>query len=190
MSTILKTHDSLNRRLRNGGARPRGDRVTRQRNDLFILEALHRFGPQTTEALYQILYLLYKDRHSLKHRLKLLRHEQETSEYGGPLIFYPSQQRRGAHLPDNNPTVYDVLPRGEKLLKNAGLWRTHHPTTSGDQWRHDFMRNTIIASIYIGAKANGVKFFYPDEILLTFQLPFAVPKYSYAPGERRESPIR
>jgi hypothetical protein len=53
MSTILKTHDSLNRRLRNGGARPRGDRVTRKRTDLAILEAYHRFGPQTTEALYQ-----------------------------------------------------------------------------------------------------------------------------------------
>ena len=82
-------------------------------------------------------------------------------------------------MPDNNPTVYDVLPRGEKLLKNAGLWRTHHPTTSGDQWRHDFMRNTIIATIYVAAKANGVKFFYPDEILSTFQLPFAVPNYTY-----------
>jgi Replication-relaxation len=179
MSTILKTHDALNRRLRAGEARPRGERVYRQPNDLFILEALHRLGPQTTEALYRLLYPLYKDKHSLLIRLRKLRHEQEASDYGGPLIFYPSQQRRGATLPDNNLAVYDILARGEKLLKNAGLWRDNHPTTKNQEWKHDFMRSTIIASIAIAAKANGAEFLYPDQVLDGLKLPFDLPPCEY-----------
>jgi hypothetical protein len=186
VSTILKTHDTLNRRLRGGGARPRGERVTRQPNDLSILEVLHRLGPQTTEALYQLLHPLYRDKHSLLIRLRKLRHEEDASDYGGPLIFYPSQQRRGATLPDNNLAVYHILPRGERLLKNAGLWREHHPTTNNREWKHDFMRSTIIASIALAAKAHGCEFIHHDEVLAGLPLPFAVPEYVYKTDNGKE----
>jgi hypothetical protein len=84
-------------------------------------------------------------------------------------------------MPDNNHMVYDVLSRGEKLLKNALLYRVHHPTTSGHEWKHDFMAGTIIASIAIAAKANECGFVYPDEVLddLDGRRSFPVPAYSY-----------
>jgi hypothetical protein len=177
----MRTHDLRNRRLRYV-TQSTGKHVTRRPSDLGILEALHRLGPQTTDALYQLLYPLYTNRRSLLYRLADLRN-QENSDYGGPLLFYPDQQRRGATMPDNNHMVYDLLPRGEKLLKHSGLCREHHPTTNGHEWKHDFMVGTIIASIAIAIKADPAHytFLYPDQVLedLDGRRSFPVPEYGY-----------
>jgi hypothetical protein len=177
----MRTHDILNRRLRYV-THSTGKHVTRRPTDLYILEVLHRLGPQTTDALYQLLYPLYRNKRSLLYRVADLRN-QENSDYGGPLIFYPDQQRRGATMPDNNYMVYDVLPRGLKLLKNALLYREHHPSTNGQEWKHDFMVGTIIASIAIPIKADPVRytFIYPDQVLedLDGRRSFPVPEYAY-----------
>jgi transposase len=67
---------------------PRGvEHVTRQSSDLDILEVFHRLGPQTVEALFQLLYPLYRNKRSLLHRVELLR-QKENTNYGGPLLFY------------------------------------------------------------------------------------------------------
>jgi hypothetical protein len=169
---------------------PRGmNHVTRQPSDLDILEVFHRLGPQTVEALFQLLYPLYKNKRSLLHRVELLRQEEHTN-YGGPLLFYPSQQMR-ALRPDRNHMVLDVTTRGERLLKSAGRFREHHPTTSGQEWKHDFMRSTIISSILIAAKANHCEFIYPDEVVaeLNGTTTFAVPDYPYT-TEKNEVKIR
>jgi hypothetical protein len=179
----VKTHDTLNRRLRYL-THSTGKHVTRQPNDLYILEVLHRFGPQTTEAIFRLLYPLYTHRRSLLYRLAYLRNE-ENSDYGGPLIFYPSQQRRGATMPDNNYMVYDILPRGERLLKNAMLYHERHPTTNGYEWKHDFMAGSIIASIAIGAR-GACEFIYPDEVLADLPRCFPVPPYWYTSGQGEE----
>jgi hypothetical protein len=64
---------------------PRGvNHVTRQPSDLDILEVFHRLGPQTVEALFQLLYPLYKNKRSLLYRVELLRQEERTN-YGGPI---------------------------------------------------------------------------------------------------------
>jgi hypothetical protein len=177
----MRTHDLCNRRLRYV-THSTGKHVTRRPSDLAILEALHRLGPQTTDALYQLLYPLYTNRRSLLYRLADLRN-QENSDYGGPLLFYPDQQRRGATMPDNNHMVYDLLPRGEKLLKIARLYREHHPTTNGYEWKHDFMVGTIIASIAIAIRADPAHYtlLYPDEVLadLGGRRSFPVPEYTY-----------
>jgi hypothetical protein len=179
----VKVHDTLNRRLRYV-SHSTGKHVTRQPSDLSILEVLHRFGPQTTEAIFQLLHPLYGHRRSLLYRLAYLRNE-ENSDYGGPLVFYPPQQRRGATMPDNNYMVYDILPRGERLLKNALLYREHHPTTNGYEWKHDFMAVTIMASVAIGAK--GVcEFIYPDEVLVDLPRCFDVPPYQYISRDGEE----
>jgi hypothetical protein len=183
----VKAQDTLNRRLRYV-SRSTGKHVARQPSDLSILVALHRFGPQTTEAIFQLLHPLYTHRRSLLHRLALLRNE-ENSDYGGPLLFYPDQQRRGATMPDNNYMVYDILPRGERLLKNAGLLRDNRPTTKNYEWKHDFMVATITATIAIGAKQSTCEFLYHDEVLdhLHGQGSFPVPVYPYTTerGEQR-----
>jgi hypothetical protein len=177
----MRTHDLCNRRLRYV-THSTGKHVTRRPSDLRILEALHRLGPQTTDALYQLLYPLYTNKRSLLYRLADLRN-QKNSDYGGPLLFYPDQQRRGTTMPDNNHMVYDVLPRGEKLLKNALLFREHHPTTNGHEWKHDFMGATIIASVAIPIKADPARytFLYPDQVLdeLDGRRSFPVPEYTY-----------
>ncbi len=177
----MRTHDLRNRRLRYV-THSTGKHVTRRPSDLRILEALHRLGPQTTDALYQLLYPLYTSRRSLLYRLADLRN-QENSDYSGPLLFYPDQQRRGATMPDNNHMVYDLLPRGEKLLKSARLYREHHPTTNGQEWKHDFMVGTIIASIAIAIKADPAHrtLLYPDQVLdeLDGRRSFPVPEYTY-----------
>jgi hypothetical protein len=183
---LVKTHDTLHRRLRYL-VLSTGKHVTRQPSDLSILEVLHRLGPQTTEALFQLLYPLYTHKRSLLYRLALLRNE-ENSDYEGPLLFYPDQQRRGATMPDNNYLVYDVLPRGLRFLKNAMLFREHHPTTKGYEWKHDFMVATITASIAIGAKGR-CEFIYPDEVLKDVPRAFPVPPYQYT-SEKREQRTR
>ena len=85
--------------------------------------------------------------------------------------------------------VLDVLRRGERLLKNAGRFREHHPTTSGQEWKHDFMRATIISSVLIAAKANQCAFIYPDEVLaeLDGTTAFAVPDYHYTTAKNEVS---
>jgi hypothetical protein len=169
---------------------PRGtERVTRQPSDLDILEVFHRLGPQTVTALFQLLHPLYKNYRALQHRVELLRQEENTN-YGGPLLFYPSQQMR-ALRPDRNHMVLDVLRRGERLLQSAGRFREHHPTTSGQEWKHDFMRATIISSVLIAAKANKCAFIYPDEVLADLDgiTSFAVPEYHYT-TDRNEVKIR
>jgi hypothetical protein len=71
----VEGHDSLNRRLRYL-SRSTGKHVARQPSDLSILEVLHRFGPQSTEALFELLHPLYTHKRSLLYRLAHLRNEE------------------------------------------------------------------------------------------------------------------
>jgi hypothetical protein len=132
---------------------PGREHVTRQVTDLSILEVPHRFGPQTVTAVFQILSPLYKSYRAFLKRVELLR-QLENTDYGGPLLFYPTQQCRGAITPERNHMVIDVTPRGERFLQNNGLFREHRPTTNGREWRHDFMGGTITASIYLPSKPS------------------------------------
>jgi hypothetical protein len=161
-------------------------RVIRQPADLLIVEAAHRFGHQTTTALFQALHPLYTSYRAFQHRVELLR-QLENSEYGGPLLYAPSQQVRAVR-PDSNHLVIGITQRGERLLKNAGRWREHHPKTKNKEWKHDFMRSTIIASIAIAAKANGCTFTYPDEVVADMdgRLSFEVPPYEYRMEKNNE----
>jgi transposase-like protein DUF772 len=90
--------------------------------------------------------------------------------------------------PDSNHLVVGITQRGERLLKNAGRWREHHPKTKNKEWKHDFMRSTIIASIAIAAKANGCTFTYPDEVVAEMdgRLSFDVPPYEYRMEKNNE----
>jgi hypothetical protein len=154
-----------------------GKRVARTLSDLNILEALHRFGPQTATALFELLRPQYKCYRSLLERIAQLR-QVENNDYGGPLLFYPPQQRRGAMFPDHNHLVVDITPGAERLLQKANRWRAYHPTTNGQEWKHDFMVATIIASIAIGARGH-CKFIHHDEIVSGLTLPFTVPPYTF-----------
>jgi hypothetical protein len=156
-----------------------GGRVTKQPTDLAIVEATHRFGDQTVQALFQILYPLYSNYHAFQVRVAQLR-QLENTEYDGPLLHAPSQQTRGASRPDSNHLVVGDTIYGERLLKRAGLWREHHPKTKNKEWKHDFMRNTILSSVFIASKGS-CEFIYHDEVLadLYDKLPFAVPDYTY-----------
>ena len=184
-----RTRDLRDRRLRYVTLSTE-KRVARKPSDLLILEYLHRLGPQTTEALYQLLHPIYKNKRSLLYRLAALRN-QEDSDYGGPILSYPSQQRRGATLPDNNYMVYDLTDRGLWVLKKAGLDRLYHPVTNGAEWKHDFMGATLAASILIGAKAlpDQHEYLYGDEIIERMDglRSFPVPPYRYPSkgGEER-----
>jgi hypothetical protein len=162
------------------------EHVTRQPSDLLIIEALHRLGHQTTRALFQLVHALYKSYLAFQHRVELLR-QRENTDYGGPLLFAPSQQLR-AIRPDSNHLVLGITPGSERLLKNAGLWREHHPKTKNKEWKHDFMRATIISSVAIAAKANGCAFTYPDEVLADMdgRLSFDVPPYQYRLEKHKE----
>ena len=160
---------------------PGREHVTRQITDLSILDVPHRFGPQTVTAVFQIVSPLYKSYRAFLKRVELLR-QLENTDYGGPLLFYPPQQCRGALNPERNHMVIDVTPRGERLLKNAGLFREHRPVTSGQEWKHDFMGGTITASIYlpIKAKPERYRFGYEDEVIATLGCrAFQVPSYRY-----------
>ena len=173
------------------------ERVVRQMSDLAILEVPHRLGPQTVTAIFQILHPLYKSYRAFQKRVELLR-QLENTDYGGPLLFYPSQQVRGAITPERNHMVIDVTPRGDRLLKNAGLFRDHRPGTNGQEWKHDFFGGTITASIYLAIKANPecYRFGYEDEVVAKIGCrTFPVPPYRYRTqngGEkwRQEAVIR
>src|SRR5918995_1705198 len=120
---------------------PKGhERVTRQNTDLYLLEPLHRFGHQTAQALFQLTKPLYRSYRALQHRIELLR-QLENTNYGGPLLYYPSQQFRAVR-PERNHMVLGSTPRGDALLRRAKLWREHRPKTKNKEWKHDFMRNT------------------------------------------------
>jgi hypothetical protein len=160
---------------------PGAERVTRKPTDLSILEVPHRFGPQTAQAIYQILHPLYKSYRAFLKRIEQLRQVANT-DYGGPLLFYPPQQCRGALTPERNHMVVDVTPRGERLLKNAGLFREHRPTTNGQEWKHDFMGGTITASIYLSIKEHPERYRFHSEDEVVEKLGcrmFPVPRYRY-----------
>lgn len=155
--------------------------VTRQITDLSMLEVLHRLGPQTAQALFQLVSPLFTSYRAFLKRMEQLRQLEQT-DYGGPLLFYPPQQCRGAITPERNHMVLDVTPRGERLLKNAAFWREHHPTTNGQEWKHDFMGGTITASIYLAIKQHPerYRFRFEDEVVAKIGCrAFPVPAYQY-----------
>jgi Replication-relaxation len=184
-----RTRDLRDRRLRYVSLST-DKHVARKASDLLILEYLHRLGPQTTEALYQLLHPTYRNKRSLLYRLAALRN-QDNSDYGGPVLSYPTQQRRGASLPDSNYMVYDLTARGQSVLKRAGLHHRYHPVTNGAEWRHDFMGATLASSILIGAQAlpDQYAYIYGDEIIERIDglRTFPVPPYRYTvkAGEER-----
>jgi hypothetical protein len=170
---------------------PRGvHHVTRQPSDLLIVEVLHRLGPQTVEALFQLLYPLYESKRAFLHRVELLR-QLENTNYGGPLLFYPSQQLRAVQ-PERNNMVLDITARGERFLKSVGRFREHHPITNGKEWKHDLFSATVVSSILLPIKADTrYTFGYPDEVVaeLGGRRSFPVPTYRYH-TERGEERVR
>ena len=186
MSTILKTHDSLNRRFRKGGARPRGDRVTRQRNDLAILEAHHRFGPRTPRpSIRSSIRSTGTGTHS--NTGSNCSGTKKTQRIRRSPHLLPLAAARGAHLPDNNPRVYDVLPRGEKLLKtpDCGARITRQRAAISGGMTSCATPSSRLSTV--AAKANGVKFFYPDKSSRRSPTPLCRPNLHLPPRERRKA---
>jgi hypothetical protein len=159
-----RTHDSLGRRLRDI-ALSTGKHITCEDADLIWFEAIHRLGHQTSAALYELTKHIRRDKQRALHRMRDLRHE-EDSDYGGPTLLYPLQQER-ARRPDRNLNVYGVTKHAIEALKVSGRYREHAPTTNHNEWKHDFMGACVATSLYFGVREHPdrYEFIFEDQIV-------------------------
>jgi hypothetical protein len=116
-------------------------------------------------ALYELTKHVRRDKQRALHRMRDLRHE-EDSDYGGPTLFYPLQQER-ARGPDRNLNVYGITRHAVEALQASGRYREHAPGTKHLEWKHDLMGACVATSLYLGTRAHPERyeFIFEDEIV-------------------------
>lgn len=133
-------------------ATPSGKSYRVTKNDVLVLALLQRY--RYLPSNYIAALLGWKGEY-YKDILTKLRHE-------AGLIDCPNSSWAAANA-RYRPAVYALTAKGEKLLKERGLY-VPHPRT-GYEFNHELMVCLIQASFELGAKQHGLEIISPQDIL-------------------------
>lgn len=144
---MMKTHDSLGRRMRGGNPRSTGKLVRLQQLDADLLYPILLHGPLSSK---EITAFSGRPLQQVLARLKVFFHETNNG-YDNRLIHVPK-----AHLGDDLITakahVYDLTPTGRTFLMDMGYFHENTPKVEGNMWRHDRMGSQITAWLDLGMR--------------------------------------
>lgn len=152
------TTDTLSRRLRFAPPNPQVKRLVLQDADLLLFQAINRHGPLPMNYLYALTKHVRKDKTNLQHRLT----EFYNGDEDGPYLTRPPQQF-SAFKARYQYLVYDLAPRGRKVLEQAGT-----PPSSRDRkdpFLHQLMQACVGASLELAAQKHGLRYIPRDEVL-------------------------
>ncbi len=178
----LRTHDSRGHLLR-GIYAPHDDPIRPHDMDIFDMEMRHRHGDLSTAASNE-----FRGGNQNRTNKRLRRMSQgPNTDHGGPYIYQPAQQFRSV-VARSNMLAYGNTPFADRLLKQRGLYRDHHPVPKkGHDWKHSFMGSSDTSSVHLAIrKTKDYGYIFHDEIAeragtFTFECPYS---YTMKDGKR------
>jgi hypothetical protein len=142
---------------------PRSDIVPTDR-DIRWFKHIERHGPLTSAHLLEITSDTHRCRDTGLRRLQALR--------AGGFLFLPKQQR-ATERAEFRPYVYDLAPKGQQVLANAGLReKTVRPT---GHWWHLHETAMFTAKADLEARRRGFRYIPAHEILDRTGASLAIP---------------
>lgn len=156
----MRTHDSIERRLRNRRT-PTGKRVAARMRDVEWFAALHRHGPLSSSYLHSFTKRPCVSEKATRVRLADLFHESRT-HHGSAYLDRPWQQFDTIDA-RYQELIYDLTPASVAVLKERGDW--HDPAQNGGPWKHRYMVASITASIELMCREHGFRYIPGYKIL-------------------------
>ncbi|QXT41151.1 replication-relaxation family protein [Gymnodinialimonas ceratoperidinii] len=142
---------------------PRAD-IAPNGRDICWLKHIERHGPLTSVHLYEMTKDTHRCKDTALRRLQALR--------AAGLLFLPKQQR-ACERAEFRPYVYDLAPKGQLFLKDAGLKEnTVRPT---GHWWHLHDTAMFTAQIDLRARQGGYRYIPAHEILKRAGTSLAIP---------------
>lgn len=163
LPTKLDLKDTLDRRRRNAPRQPSEDPKPLNETHLKLLEFIHLFGGySTTDLIFEFAKL---EGITVQVRNEYVRDKllKEAMFHNHGVIEKPREQfnveNRYGHnrIAHGFPLVYKVSEKGEKVLKETGLFNKYAPKAHG-WYKHQMMTACLYQMFYISASRAGIPF--------------------------------